>query len=105
MGRLEAYAMANKPWRSFLDGLGNGAGYGIILLMVAAVRELFGKGSFAGIQIIGNTDEYLIDSTQNAFFSWYMPNNVMVLPAAALFVIAVIIWVQRARNRKLIDVS
>ena len=105
MGRLEAFAMANKPWRSFLDGLGNGAGYGIILLMVAAVREVFGKGSFAGFKLIGNTPEYLIDTTTNSLFSWYLPNGVMVLPAAALFVIAVIIWIQRARNRKLIDIS
>lgn len=105
MGRLEAYAMANKPWRSFLDGVGNGAGYGIILIAVAAARELFGKGSLMGYQIIGNTPEYLIDTTQNPFFSWYMPNNLMVIPAAALFVIGVIIWIQRARNQKLIDVS
>ncbi len=105
MGRLEAFAMANKPWRSFLDGLGNGAGYGIILIIVAAARELFGKGSLMGFNIIGNSSQYLIDTTTNSFFSWYMPNNVMVLPAAALFVIGVIIWVQRARNQKLIDVS
>ncbi len=105
MGRLEAFAMANKPWKSFLDGLGNGAGYGIILIMVAAARELFGKGSLMGFNIIGNSSQYLIDTTTNSFFSWYMPNNVMVLPAAALFVIGVIIWVQRARNQKLIDVS
>ncbi|HFA49301.1 MAG TPA: NADH:ubiquinone reductase (Na(+)-transporting) subunit D [Bacteroidetes bacterium] len=105
MGRLEAFAMANKPWRSFLDGIGNGAGYGILLLMVATVREIFGKGSFAGFKIIGSSSEYLIDTTTNSWFSWYMPNNIMVLPAAALFVISVIIWVQRSRNTKLIDVS
>lgn len=105
MGRLEAFAMANKPWRSFLDGIGNGVGYGIILIVVAAVRELFGKGSLAGIKIIGNTPEYLIDTTKNAFFSWYMPNNLMVIPAAALFTIGIIIWIQRARNSKLVDVS
>ncbi len=105
MGRLEAYAMANKPWRSFLDGLGNGAGYGIILIMVAVAREVFGKGSLMGFKIIGNTPEYLIDTTTNPFFGWYMPNNIMVLPAAALFVICIIIWVQRARNAKLIDIS
>lgn len=105
MGRLEAYAMANKPWRSFIDGLGNGLGYGIILIMVAAARELFGKGSLAGFKIIGNTPEYLIDSTQNSFFSWYMPNNMMVIPASALFVIGIIIWVQRSRNNELVDVS
>ncbi|MCB0519101.1 MAG: NADH:ubiquinone reductase (Na(+)-transporting) subunit D [Saprospiraceae bacterium] len=105
MGRLEAYAMANKPWRSFLDGIGNGAGYGVILIAVSAVRELFGKGSLMNFKIIGATPEYLIDTTQNALFSWYMPNNLMVIPAAALFVIGIIIWIQRARNQKLIDVS
>jgi Na+-transporting NADH:ubiquinone oxidoreductase subunit D len=105
MGRLEAFAMANKPWRSFLDGIGNGVGYGIILIVVAAVREVFGKGSLLGFQIIGNTSEYMIDTTQNAFFSWYMPNNLMVIPASALFVIGIYIWVQRTRNPKLVDVS
>ncbi len=105
MGRLEAYAMANKPWRSFMDGVGNGVGYGVILIIVAAVRELFGKGSLADFKIIGNTPEYLIDTTQNSFFAWYMPNNLMVIPAAALFVIGIIIWVQRSRNSKLVDVS
>jgi len=105
MGRLEAYAMANSPWRSFLDGIGNGAGYGIILIIVSAIREVFGKGSFMDYKIIGNTSEYLIDTTTNPYFSWYMPNNIMVLPAAALFVIGAIIWIQRARNKKLVDVS
>lgn len=105
MGRLEAYAMANKPWRSFIDGLGNGLGYGIILIMVAAARELFGKGSLAGFKIIGNTPEYLIDTTTNSLFAWYMPNNMMVIPASALFVIGIIIWVQRSRNNELVDVS
>lgn len=105
MGRLEAFAMANKPWRSFLDGIGNGLGYGVILVMVAVVREVFGKGSLMGFKIIGNTPDNLIDTTTNPFFGWYMQNNIMVLPAAALFVICVIIWVQRARNRKLIDIS
>ena len=105
MGRLEAFAMANKPWRSFLDGIGNGLGYGVILVLVAVVRELFGKGSLMGFKIIGNNPEYLIDSTTNPLFGWYMQNNIMVLPAAALFVICVIIWVQRARNQKLIDIS
>ncbi len=105
MGRLEAYAMANKPWRSFIDGLGNGLGYGIILIMVAAARELFGKGSLAGFKIIGNTPEYLIDTTTNSLFAWYMPNNMMVIPASALFVIGIIIWIQRSRNNELVDVS
>lgn len=110
MGRLEAFAMANKPWRSFLDGIGNGLGYGAILIIVALIREVFGKGSLlAGspleIKIIGPTAEYLIDTTQNTLFAWYMPNNLMVLPASAMLVIAVLIWIQRSRNPKLVDIS
>lgn len=117
MGRLEAYAMANKPWRSFLDGIGNGAGYGLILIAVGVVRELFGKGSlFAGspiaLNIIGpssDTTQYWINTAAESgfgtFFGWYANNNLMVLPAAAMFVIAVFIWIQRSYNTKLVDVS
>jgi len=110
MGRLEAFAMANKPWRSFLDGIGNGLGYGIILIAVAVVRELFGKGTlFAGspaeLKIIGSTDAYMIDTTTSWLFGWYANNNLMVLPAAAMFVIGIFIWIQRSYNTKLVDVS
>ena len=110
MGRLEAFAMANKPWRSFLDGLGNGLGYGAILVMVGVVREIFGKGSlFAGspieLKIIGPTAEYLINTTQSVLFGWYTNNNLMVLPAAAMFIIGIMIWIQRSINTKLVDVS
>ncbi len=105
MGRLEAYAMANSPWRSFMDGIGNGLGYGLILIAVAAVRELFGKGSLLGFNIIGAGSNYLLDTTQIPWLSWYTPNGLMVLPAAALFIIGVFIWIQRARNPKLIDIS
>jgi Na+-transporting NADH:ubiquinone oxidoreductase subunit D len=117
MGRLEAFSMANKPWRSFLDGVGNGAGYGLILVAVGVVRELFGKGSlFAGSPIAmniigpsGDTTQYWIntaaDSGIGSFFGWYANNNLMVLPAAAMFVIAVFIWIQRSYNTKLVDVS
>jgi Na+-transporting NADH:ubiquinone oxidoreductase subunit D len=110
MGRLEAFAMANKPWRSFLDGLGNGLGYGAILVMVGVVREIFGKGSlFAGspieLKIIGPTAEYLINTTQSMLFGWYTNNNLMVLPAAAMFIIGIMIWIQRSINTKLVDVS
>ncbi|MFK7935672.1 MAG: NADH:ubiquinone reductase (Na(+)-transporting) subunit D [Saprospiraceae bacterium] len=110
MGRLEAFAMANKPWRSFLDGIGNGLGYGIILIAVAVVRELFGKGTlFAGspaeLKIIGGTDAYMIDTTTSMLFGWYANNNLMVLPAAAMFVIGIFIWIQRSYNTKLVDVS
>lgn len=90
MGRLEAFAMANKPWQSFLDGIGNGVGYGAILVTVAFFRELFGKGSLFGYSL---------------FPSWYVPNGLMLIPAAAIFLIGIIIWIQRARNTKLIDIS
>ena len=105
MGRLEAFAMANKPWRSFLDGIGNGLGYGGILILVAFFRELFGKGSIAGFGIIGAGDDYLINTVTNTWFSWYSNNNLMVLPAAAMFVIGIMIWVQRSYNTKLVDIS
>lgn len=110
MGRLEAYAMANKPWKSFLDGIGNGLGYGAILVLVAVIREVFGKGSlFAGsaleMKMIGPSAEYWINTTQSALFGWYVPNNLMVLSPAALLIIGVMIWIQRGRNTKLIDIS
>ena len=114
MGRLEAFAMANKPWRSFLDGIGNGLGYGAILLMVAFFRELFGKGSlFAGSpvewKIIGPSTDYMINTVAQSgigsWFSWYSNNNLMVLPAAAMFLIGIFIWIQRSRTPKLVDVS
>lgn len=109
MGRLEAFAMANKPWRSFLDGIGNGLGYGFILVLVAIFRELFGKGSlFAGsgieMMIIGPGADYMID-TSTGWMSWYSNNNLMVLPAAAMFLIGIFIWIQRSRNPKLVDIS
>ena len=105
MGRLEAFAMANKPWRSFLDGIGNGLGYGAILVAVAVIREVFGKGSFAGIKLIGNNSEFFINTTTSTWFGWYAPNNLMVLPAAAMFIIGIIIWIQRSYNQKLVDIS
>jgi Na+-transporting NADH:ubiquinone oxidoreductase subunit D len=105
MGRLEAFAMANKPWKSFLDGIGNGLGYGLILIAVSVVRELFGKGSLAGFKIIGATPEYLLNTKEISWLSWYIPNNLLVLPASALFVIGIFIWIQRARNKKLVDIS
>ena len=110
MGRLEAFAMANKPWRSFLDGIGNGLGYGAILIIVGIIREVFGKGSpFAGspieLKIIGPTVDYFINTTDSALFGWYTNNNLMVLPAAAMFIIGILIWIQRSYNTKLVDVS
>ncbi|MCB0517028.1 MAG: NADH:ubiquinone reductase (Na(+)-transporting) subunit D [Chitinophagales bacterium] len=101
MGRLEAFAMANKPWPSFLDGIGNGVGYGIILIMVASVREFFGAGSWFGIPLISK------GTVAGDFLAsiGYVPNGLMFTPAAAMFIIAIIIWIQRSRNTKLIGVS
>lgn len=89
MGRLEAFAMGNKPWQAFLDGVGNGLGYGWILVAMAVVRELFGKGTFMGWVIL--SPEY------------YTANNLMVLPASSLFVIGIFIWIQRAWDPSLVE--
>lgn len=110
MGRLEAFSLGNKPWQSFLDGLGNGLGYGMILLVVGFFRELLGKGSlFAGspieMKIIGSSADYWINTKESILFGWYVNNNIMVLPVAAMFIIAIYIWIERSRNRKLIDIS
>jgi Na+-transporting NADH:ubiquinone oxidoreductase subunit D len=110
MGRLEAFAMANKPWKSFLDGLGNGLGYGGILIIVAIIREFFGKGSlFAGspleMKIIGATSEYFLNTSELSWLGWYQNNNLMVLSGSAMFIIGVLIWIHRSWNPKLVDVS
>ncbi len=110
MGRLEAFAMANNPWKSLLDGLGNGLGYGAILLIIAFIRELFGKGTlFAGTgiewKIIGASPDYMINTLDSTWFGWYANNNLMVLPAAAMFIIGILIWIQRSYNEKLVDIS
>lgn len=105
MGRLEAFAMANTPYKSLLDGIGNGLGYGVILLIVAAIREIFGKGAIAGFKLIGPSEEFLIDTTTSYMFGWYEPNNLMVLFPSAMFVIGGLIWAHRAWNKKLVDIS
>lgn len=96
MGRLEAFALGNRPWQSFLDGIGNGAGYGLILIIVGFLRELFGSGSVLGYQIIP-------DSWYLSNGGFYANNGMMILPPMALITIGVIIWIQRSRNRKLIE--
>jgi Na+-transporting NADH:ubiquinone oxidoreductase subunit D len=105
MGRLEAFASNNKPYESILDGIGNGAGYGIILLIVAFFREFFGKGSIFDYKIIGPSAEYLVDTNTSTLMGWYAGNNLMVLFPSAMFVIGVLIWVHRAWNPKLVDIS
>ena len=94
MGRVEAYALGNKPWDSFLDGIGNGLGYAAILLIVAFFRELFGSGSLFGIQVIPD--------------SWYIANGgfysnvgIMLFPPMALIIVGAIIWVHRSFNKDL----
>ena len=94
MGRLEAFALGNKPWPSFLDGIGNGAGYGLILGIVAFFRELLGSGSLFGIKIFEALGLYKIG---------YVNNGLMVLSPMALITIGVIIWVHRSKNRNLIE--
>jgi len=94
MGRLEAFAMANKPWPSFLDGLGNGAGYGLILIIVAFFRELLGSGTIYGFPVLEKLGLYSIG---------YENNGMMILPPMALIVVGLIIWFQRSRNKSLIE--
>lgn len=96
MGRLEAFALGNGVWKSFLDGLGNAFGYGAILLAVAFFRELFGTGTLFGYQIIP-------EAWYASNGGYYVDNGFMLLPPMALIVVGVIIWVQRARNTKLIE--
>lgn len=91
MGRLEAFAMANKPWPSFLDGIGNGVGYAIILVIVGFFRELLGSGTLLGYKVI----------PQSFYDAGYVNNGLMILPPMALIVVACIIWVHRSRNKEL----
>ena len=98
MGRLEAFALGNKVWPSFLDGVGNAAGYGVILVVVGFVRELFGSGTLWGYQVIP-------DSWYAEAGGVYVNNGMFILPPMALITVGIIIWIQRSRNKDLIDVS
>ena len=102
MGRLEAFALANGPWRSFLDGIGNGLGYGLILIVVAFFRELLGSGKLMGFEILGHKGKTLADSTGLYSFG-YENNGFMLLAPMALIVVGIYIWVQRTYNTKLIE--
>jgi Na+-transporting NADH:ubiquinone oxidoreductase subunit D len=93
MGRLEAFAMANKPWESFIDGIGNGFGYGLILIIVSIIRELLGSGSLLGYQLL----------PQSFYEAGYKDNGMMILPPMALITVGILIWIQRSKNRKLIE--
>lgn len=98
MGRFEAFALQNKPWPSFLDGIGNSAGYGIILVIVGFFRELLGSGTLMGIPIFGDP----IAKT-GLYATGYENNGFMLLAPMALITIGIIIWIQRLRNTKLIE--
>ena len=91
MGRLEAFAMGNKPWESFLDGLGNGIGYAWILAAVAFVRELLGSGTLLNYRII----------PQSFYDAGYVNNGMMMMPPMALILVACLIWIHRAANKDL----
>jgi len=86
MGRLEAFAMMNKPWPSFLDGVGNGLGYAFILVLVGGIREFFGRGSLLGFQLI----------PESAYHAGYLNNGMMTMPAMALILLGCVIWLHRA---------
>jgi Na+-transporting NADH:ubiquinone oxidoreductase subunit D len=98
MGRFEAFALANGPWKSFLDGIGNSAGYGIILIIVGFFRELLGSGSLLGFKILGDSVE-----KTGVYAYGYENNGFMLLAPMALITIGIIIWVQRSRNIALIE--
>ncbi|WP_372751181.1 NADH:ubiquinone reductase (Na(+)-transporting) subunit D [Labilibaculum sp.] len=93
MGRLEAFALGNRPWPAFLDGIGNAAGYGWILIVIAFFRELLGSGSLYGFKVI----------PQVFYDMGYQNNGLMILPPMALITVGIIIWVQRSRNKSLIE--
>ncbi len=98
MGRFEAFALANSPYQSFLDGIGNAAGYGVILIIVGFFRELLGSGTLLGYKILGDP----IEKT-GAYAFGYENNGFMLLAPMALIVLGIVIWVQRSRNADLIE--
>lgn len=93
MGRLEAFAMGNKPWPSFLDGIGNGAGYAMILVIIAFFRELFGSGAFFGVKLV----------PEAVYKFGYADNGMMIMPTMALILVGLIIWIQRSYKKELIE--
>jgi len=98
MGRFEAFALGNGPWKAFLDGIGNALGYGIILIIVGFFRELLGSGTLFGFKVFGDPV-----TRTGLYATGYENNGFMIIPPAALIVVGIIIWVQRSRNRALIE--
>ena len=98
MGRLEAFALGNKPWPAALDAIGNSLGYGMVLVIVSFFKELFGSGKLFGFEIFGNATE------QTGLYAMgYMDNGLMLLPPSSLILVAVYIWIQKLRNPSLIE--
>jgi len=93
MGRLEAFAMGNKPWPSFVDGIGNGLGYAFILIFIGFIRELFGSGAVLGYNVV----------PKSFYDTGYINNGMMIMPTMALILVGVIIWIQRSFNKELIE--
>lgn len=103
MGRLEAFALGNKPWASILDGVGNGFGYGLVLVVVAFFKELLGSGALTipgigKLEILGNATDMT-----GLYGMGYMDNGLMLLPPSSLFIVGIYIWVQKKRNPDLIE--
>ena len=99
MGRLEAFALGNKPWASILDGVGNGFGYGLVLIVVAFFKELFGSGALT----IPGFEKFEIFKAIGIYDMGYMDNGLMLLPPSSLFIVGIYIWVQKYRNPDLIE--
>jgi len=98
MGRFEAFALGNGPWKSFLGGIGNALGYGVILIIIGFFRELLGSGTLLGYAVLGDP------IAKTGLYAYgYENNGFMIIPPAALIVVGIIIWVQRSRNPQLIE--
>ena len=93
MGRAEAFAMQNPPWVSFLDGIGNGLGYAVILIAVAFFRELLGAGKLFGFEILATVNDG----------GWYVPNGLLLLPPSAFFIIGLLIWALRGWKKDQVE--
>ena len=102
MGRFEAFALANGPWKAILDGIGNSLGYGVILIIVAFFRELLGSGKLMGYEVLGHKAKTIAEST-GVYMYGYENNGFMLLSPMALITVGIIIWFQRSKNRKLIE--
>ena len=102
MGRFEAFALANGPWKSILDGIGNTIGYAVILIIVSFFRELLGSGKLMGYEVLGHKGKSLAEST-GLYHYGYENNGFMMLAPMALITVGILIWFQRSKNRKLIE--